>query len=219
MSSATDLVRYYAERAQEYEKIYSIPERQHDIRKLKERVCDLLAGHSLLEVACGTGYWTAVISQTAKSIVATDINQEVLHIARNKQLPSKMVQFKQDDSFLLSSIQERFTAGFASFWWSHIRKSRLTQFLDAFHSKLLPGALVVFTDNIYVEGKYYPITRMDAEGNTYQERRLENGKTYEVLKNFPGESEFKRLLGKKVSNLRYECLTFYWCLSYNLDEA
>ena len=219
MSSAANLVRYYAERAHEYEKIYSIPERQQDLSQLKVRLRDLLAGQSVLEVACGTGYWTQVIAQAAKSIVATDINEQVLCIARSKQLPDDRVHFMKDDSFKLESIQRRFTAGFASFWWSHIRKSQLRNFLDVFHSKLLPDALVVFTDNIYVEGKYYPITKMDGEGNTYQERRLENGQTYEILKNFPDESEFKQLLEKKVRNLRCERLTFYWCLSYDLNEA
>jgi 2-polyprenyl-3-methyl-5-hydroxy-6-metoxy-1,4-benzoquinol methylase len=219
MSSAAHLVRYYAERAHEYEKIYSIPERQQDISRLKERVRGLLAGQSVLELACGTGYWTQVIAQTAKSITATDINEEVLEIARSKQLSEEGVRFIKDDSFKLESIQRRFTAGFASFWWSHIRRSQLSDFLDVFHAKLRPGAVVVFTDNIYVEGKYYPITRADGEGNTYQERRLESGKTYEILKNFPDESEFKQLLNKRAINLRYERLTFYWCLSYNVNGA
>ena len=220
MSSATELVRYYAERVEEYEKIYAIPERQNDISRLKERVGNLLAGHDVLEVACGTGYWTAVIAETAKSIITCDISEEVLRIARSKELPPKKVRFNLDDSFSLNSILERFTAGFAGFWWSHVRKSQLNLFLDVFHSKLLPGALVVLIDNAYVEGKSSPITRTDVEGNTYQERRrLENSKTYEVLKNFPDETEFKQLLGRKASNLRLERLTFYWRLSYNLVEA
>jgi ubiquinone/menaquinone biosynthesis C-methylase UbiE len=33
-------------------------------------------------VAAGTGYWTKTLSTTAKSIVATDLNDETLQIAR-----------------------------------------------------------------------------------------------------------------------------------------
>jgi demethylmenaquinone methyltransferase/2-methoxy-6-polyprenyl-1,4-benzoquinol methylase len=217
MTVPSNLVRYYAERANEYEKVYLKPERQQDIARLKILLRDLLRDYQILEVACGTGYWTTVIAEVATSIVATDINAEVLRIAQDKQLSTQKVQFVQADAFSLSTTQDLFTAGFAGFWWSHILKSQLGQFLDVFHAKLASGALVVFTDNTYVEGSNHPITHVDGEGNTYQQRRLENGKLYEVLKNFPDESEFQRILGARASNLRYERLTYYWCLSYTLQ--
>ena len=217
MTVPSKLVRYYAQRANEYEKVYLKPERQQDIVRLKVLLRDLLRDYQILEVACGTGYWTTVIAEVATSIVATDINAEVLRIAQDKQLSTQKVQFVQADAFSLSTAQGVFTAGLAGFWWSHILKSQLGQFLDVFHAKLASRALVVFTDNTYVEGSNHPITRVDAEGNTYQQRRLENGKLYEVLKNFPDESEFQRILGARASNLRYERLTYYWCLSYTLE--
>jgi demethylmenaquinone methyltransferase/2-methoxy-6-polyprenyl-1,4-benzoquinol methylase len=217
MSAPSDLIRYYAQRANEYEKVYLKPERQQDIVRLKARLCNLLTGHRILEVACGTGYWTTAIAEVATLIVATDFNTEVLRIAQDKQLPEEKVQFVQADAFSLSTVQGVFTAGFAGFWWSHILKSQLGQFLDVFHTKLASGALVVFIDNTYVEGSNHPITRIDAEGNTYQQRRLENGTIYEVIKNFPEESEFRNILGAKVSNLQYERFTYYWCLSYTVQ--
>jgi hypothetical protein len=45
---------------------------------------------------------------------------------------------------------DTFDAGFAAFWWSHIPRQHLPAFLDAFHGKLHPGALVIFW-NIPVE--------------------------------------------------------------------
>jgi len=47
----------------------------------------------------------------------------------------------------------------------------------------------VFFDNRYVEGSSTPISRRDAQGNTYQARKLDNGSAHEVLKNFPTERE------------------------------
>ena len=70
----------------------------------------------------------------------------------------------------------------------------MCRFLNVLHARLEPGALVVFTDNRYVEGSSLPITREDADGNTYQERRLRDGTEYEVLKNFPEEAELRSLL-------------------------
>ena len=84
MSEKTDLVDYYAKRANEYERIYQKPERQKDLANLRKLFRQAFAGHSVLEIACGTGYWTQVVAETAKSITATDINDDVLQIARAK---------------------------------------------------------------------------------------------------------------------------------------
>ena len=71
------LKEYYAARAEEYEQIYELPERQEDIARLRAMLQALFSGHDVLEVACGTGYWTLPISLTARSILATDVGEEV----------------------------------------------------------------------------------------------------------------------------------------------
>ena len=43
---------------------------------------------NLIEVACGTGYWTNHISKTATSIYATDINESVVKIAKEQDRKS-----------------------------------------------------------------------------------------------------------------------------------
>ena len=70
MDTESAMVDYYAQRAQEYERIYDKPERQDDLRNLKDSVGNTLAGRNVLEVACGTGYWTAVAASAAASITA-----------------------------------------------------------------------------------------------------------------------------------------------------
>ncbi|HTD65456.1 MAG TPA: methyltransferase domain-containing protein [Candidatus Limnocylindria bacterium] len=80
------LAEYYAQRAPEYDRIYQKPERQVDLATLREFVAQTFAERSVLEVACGTGYWTQCIAATARSVVATDINDEVLAIAHAKNL-------------------------------------------------------------------------------------------------------------------------------------
>ena len=214
-----DLTEYYAARAQEYEKIYLKPERQDDLAWLKTRLRSLLADHHVLEVACGTGYWTAVIAQTAAAILATDINPQMLALAKAKQLPPEKVNFLQDDAFSLHQVHGHFTAGFAGFWWSHLRKSEVKRFLTVFHAKLTVGALVVFIDNLYVEGSSTPIARQDEEGNTYQLRRLESGATYEVLKNFPEEVELRSLLAEFSERVHFERRKYYWLVWYHLPPS
>ena len=84
MTPDAQLVGYYAKRANEYERIYQKPERQSDLAALNRLLTEIISGHEVLEIACGTGYWTQVISRAATSVTATDINEEVLQIARTK---------------------------------------------------------------------------------------------------------------------------------------
>src|SRR4051812_38537991 len=80
----TDIKAYYAERAGEYEEIYSRPEREDDLDELHERVQEVLFGQHVLELACGTGYWTEHYAELTESVLATDIGPEVLAIAQAK---------------------------------------------------------------------------------------------------------------------------------------
>src|SRR5207247_4945398 len=130
MQPANNLPDYYARRAGEYEKIFAKPERQADLASLWTLLPGLFASRDVLEIACGTGYWTPLISESARSILATDINEEVLEIARHKAYPKHNVEFKIADAYTLANVTGRFAAGFAGFWWSHIPKQRLSHFLD-----------------------------------------------------------------------------------------
>jgi demethylmenaquinone methyltransferase/2-methoxy-6-polyprenyl-1,4-benzoquinol methylase len=211
-----DVEKYYADRAYEYNKTYLRPERQKDIKKLHKLLKNLLGGHRVLEIACGTGYWTKTIASISEFITAVDINEEVLQIAKTRRIASDKVIFIQDDVFLLNKIQNNFSAGFAGFWWSHILKSELKRFLALFHSKLQSDALLIFMDNRRVEGSSTPISRIDIDGNTYQIRRLEDGREYEILKNFPTKKEILETLGNKIKNLKIKFLEYFWIISYNI---
>jgi demethylmenaquinone methyltransferase/2-methoxy-6-polyprenyl-1,4-benzoquinol methylase len=216
MANDARLVDYYAKRANEYERIYEKPERQNDLATLRRLCAETFAEQNVLEIACGTGYWTQVVSQTAKSIVATDINEEVLHIARSKNYGCEVCFQKADAFDLKPAPQTNFTAGLAAAWWSHLRKSQIKTFLLHFHRLFRPGSLMVFMDNRFVCGSNTPISLADDEGNTYQLRKLEDGTVYEVLKNFPDESEAGAIIGNSGGEIHWTELPYYWLLTYKL---
>lgn len=220
MTDDANITNYYARRASEYEKVYAKPERQHELGILKERLPKWLAGHCVLEVACGTGYWTWFISRTARSILASDINEEVLDVARQKRYGQCSVRFCQADAYSLANIKGNFTAGFSGFWWSHIPKSRRLPFLKAFHMKLVPGAQVVLLENLYVHGSNNPLaTEIDNEGNTYSLRSLDDGSEWKVLKNFPTEAEIRQDLSQFATDIEYGAMKYYWWVKYSTPRS
>ena len=209
------LARYYAQRAPEYERIYQKPERQADLRALREFVAQTFAGRRVLEIACGTGWWTEVLAGSANSVLATDINDEVLSIARTKPFGDATISFQRCDAFQLEQAAGSFDAALAVFWWSHLTRSELEQFLKTLYRRLEPESIVVFIDNIFVPGSSTPISRRDEEGNTYQQRRLDDGSTTEVLKNFPTDEGITRVLHGRAHELTISRSQYFWTVRYS----
>lgn len=214
MSTDAAMVDYYAQRAQEYERIYHKPERQADLAALRPLLEQTFSGKRVLELACGTGYWTECLARSAASVLATDINEEVLQVARAKKLHPGRVTFAKLDAYHLPEFVERFNGGLAGFWWSHIPRAELRAFLARVHRVFTADATVLFLDNAYVEGSSTPIARTDAVGNTYQLRKLDDGSTHEVLKNFPNESELRTTLQGLGTNVQVRLLKYYWLVIY-----
>jgi demethylmenaquinone methyltransferase/2-methoxy-6-polyprenyl-1,4-benzoquinol methylase len=214
--ASPELVEYYRRRAGEYEAIYAKPERQADLAVLRKDVPQRLAGRRVLEIACGTGYWTALVAPLAASVVATDMAEEPMAIARTKAYPPGRVRFLVADAYKLGDDLGRFDAALAMFWWSHIPLTEIGKFLASLHRRLERGARVVMMDNLYIDGSSTPIAERDAEGNTYQLRRLADGTENRVLKNFPSEGELRAALAPQAARFSYRPLEYYWLAEYEL---
>lgn len=208
------LAAYYAQRAAEYERIYAKPERQADLAALKARTRKMFGGRKVLELACGTGYWTEVIASGAAQVTAIDINEEVLQIARTKSYPEHRVKFIAGDCYAPPVAGRSDDALFAGFWWSHVPLGKLNFFLESILSSIGPGGLIAFLDNRYVEGSSTQVSRRDTEGNTYQLRKLDDGSTHEVLKNFPAESELIQRASRVGWGANVDLFQHYWLLTF-----
>lgn len=208
----SELTAYYAARAGEYVEIYRKPERQADLREIERWLPAVFAKRSVLEVACGTGYWTAFIAPAASRMVAIDAAPETLRIAAAR-VPAGRVEFVVADAYALP-LAGRMQGAFAGFWFSHIPRSRVRQFLAGLHACLAPGATVVLLDNLFVEGSSSPVSERDAEGNTYQERRLRDGSSHRVLKNFPSEQELREAIEGTGPGFQYRRWQYYWAIQY-----
>ncbi len=215
-SSTPPLETYYAKRASEYEQVYEKAERQDELEWLRRRIPEIFAGRTVLEVACGTGYWTQYIASTAAKVHACDINDAVLEIARDKPIAKGKVDFFKADAVALEGVPAGCDAAYAGFWWSHVRKSGIERFVANLATRLEPGARVAILDNLFVGDSSTPISRRDAEGNTYQKRKVLSGEEYEVLKNFPTADELRAAVAPIASEAHLESLHYYWLLVFTL---
>jgi SAM-dependent methyltransferase len=212
-----DLAAYYTARAGTYEQeVYGRPERQADLAVLKERVREAVHGQRVLEIACGTGYWTGLLAQSAAAVLATEINPAMIEVAQAKALPADKVGFALANAFDLQIEEGAFPVCFAAFWWSHVQRQDQAGFLARLRSKLGKDTLLILMDDVYVEAGNEPIARTDLEGNTYQIHTLASGGRHEVLKNFPTDSALRKKMGPHVKDIRIARLEHYWMLTGRL---
>ncbi len=213
---AGDMRAYYARRASIYERVYFKPERQVDLRAMEAWLPDAFAGRRVFEIACGTGWWTPHGARDAQSWLATDLNPETMEVARAKAMPA-CVRFATVDAYSFDEIgSATFDAAFAGCWWSHVPWSRLPGWLATLHARLEPGSRVVMLDNRFVPGSSTPLARRDGQGNTYQNRTLDDGSAHEVLKNFPTREQAFTVLGPRARDPEWIEFEHYWVLSYRL---
>jgi ubiquinone/menaquinone biosynthesis C-methylase UbiE len=219
MSLVDDVTQYYAARASVHDEVAGYTNVAAEQRRapIKARYRQVFAGHTVLEIACGTGYWTVIIGDVAESVLAVDINPSVISQARDrcKHLPS--VKFHSADAYTLDGVSAGFSAAFGCLWWSHMPKELISPFLASLHRKLLPGALVLFVDQLPCEGH---VRREGPFGNILEKRCLPGGHAFEIVKNCPSEEDVVSVLGDMADNVRYVKRPDEdsWTLTYNTKK-
>lgn len=231
MTADTAMQTYYAARAAEYDRIYQKPERQGDLRAIEAWLPPHFAGKNVVEVACGTGYWTQFIAPVAWHVVAVDAAPETMEIAKTRG-GMGAVQFVTGDAYALQAAPavaglaegaegaggaegaRQFDAAFAGFWYSHVPKARQPAFLKGLCSVLKPGSKVLLLDNRFVAGSSSPISDTDADGNTYQTRPLDDGSSHRVLKNFPTDAELLASVASLGEQARVTQWPYFWALVF-----
>jgi len=212
-----NLRNYYKNRASEYERIYEKPERQHDLSLAAKTLKEKFKDKEVLEIACGTGYWTKIISETAKQILATDVNESVIQIAKSKDYSTTKVDFQTVDLYEIDDNLKHESL-FGGSILSHIDLRDLHDFINKLIRLVIKGGLIMLMDNNYVDGSSTPISEKDAFGNTYQIRTLNDGNEYKILKNFPGENFIRQQLSGKVADIKYIDLEYYWIFMFEISQ-
>jgi len=213
--SSAEMRAYYAKRAPYYDAVYLKPERAKDIAFLSDHLPTAFAGRSVLEVACGTGYWTQHIAKLTARLVAIDTGSEPLSFAKLRP-NAERVTFRLEDAYNLPADLGEFDAAFAGLWFSHVPVERRGEFICSLHARLQSRAKVIFLDNSEVQCREWPIVETDVHGNTYQSRQLRDGSVHRVLKNFPTEDQLLQLLAPVTSAFAFRQLDNFWLLEYEV---
>jgi demethylmenaquinone methyltransferase/2-methoxy-6-polyprenyl-1,4-benzoquinol methylase len=188
-----DQVDYYRRRAGEYDAT-AYPDVEAAREQIAGLVAEMGATGDVLEIACGTGLWTEALARTAGTLTAVDAAPEVLEIARGR-VPA--ADFQVADVFSYRPGR-RFDVVFFSAWLSHVPADRFEEFWETVAGLLADGGRVLFIDEHVDEaGKEAYV----ADRDEVVERRLNDGTTFRVIKNFVDPVE----LAARLRRLGWTC--------------
>jgi ubiquinone/menaquinone biosynthesis C-methylase UbiE len=214
------LPEYYSRRAPEYEQMWyrDDPARQAEQAAMVAAMKEVFHGRRVLEVACGTGYWTQFLVETVAHVCGIDASAEMLALARAKKLSPAKVTLREGDAYALGEVPGSFDAGLANFWFSHVPKARLDEFLEGFHRRIGPSAVVFLADNVYVPGLGGElVVRADCE-DTFKRRGLADVSKHEVLKNYYAAGRLRQILGARSEALEIHVEKCFWWVSYRVKK-
>lgn len=217
MQLVNEAAEYYDSLARGYHRRsgYDKENDSEGFREINNLIADLFAGGDVLEIACGTGYWTAVIAGVSGSVMATDLNRSMLSEAKQNLSSYSNISFTEADAYSLKNINGLFSGAVSVLWWCHMPKRRIPVFLNALHSKLKPGANVLHVCQLEdLDSKNHII---DADGNTIALRKS-GERCFSIVKNIPSEPFLREVLGKVARDIEY---TRYpgsglWSLAYSI---
>jgi demethylmenaquinone methyltransferase/2-methoxy-6-polyprenyl-1,4-benzoquinol methylase len=212
VTSDAELERYYRQRAGEYEQIYyrDNPQRRREIDDEAVFLRELAAGRDVLEPACGTGYWTQFLAETAASVVCFDVSREMIEQARAKE-------YARPPLFCRASLHQvpfapaSFDLLVLGFWFSHHPRQDYDALFETISAPVRPGGLIWMIDNNPpAEGPHRRVVRVDRHGNTFKSRCLDNGREFVILKNYFSRDELVDLLARRFVIERLVYRTYYW---------
>jgi SAM-dependent methyltransferase len=185
--------RYYEHRAGEYEdwwfrlgRYTHGPEADAgwfaETAALRAELERLAVRGEVLELACGTGLWTAALAERAISVTALDSAAETLALAREK-VPAGNVEWVQADVFSWEPAR-RYDICFFAFWLSHVPRELLPSFLAKVARALVPGGRAILFDSARNERASARDHVLNPAGEQLSTRRLADGREYTIVKHW-----------------------------------
>lgn len=204
---------YYDSRASEYEQIYyrDIPARRKGIDDEIVRLEKLSANKDVIDLACGTGYWTEILARKAKSVLAVDASQPMMVKAAEKKFIGP-VELVHGDMFTAGK-DHAYDLVSSGFWFSHQPRQDWQKFFDLLKRLVKPdGRIWLIDNNPPAEGPTNELLSVDEHGNNFKRRKLDDGTEFVILKNYFEESELRQVFESQFEIERFTYGEYYWSL-------
>jgi len=147
-----------------------------------------------LELASGTGVWTAELLKTSKRVTCLDASPKMIELNRSKN-GCKKIDFQRVDLFQWEP-DHTFDLVFTSFWLSHIPRDQLHRFLKNIAGAMKPDGLFYFIDSQLARTSRAQNHEAPEVDTGFSHRKLNDGREFEIVKIFHGREDLTRQLSE-----------------------
>ncbi len=141
-------------------------------------------GRAALELAAGTGLWTARLIERCDQLTVVDASPEALALNRERLGASaEQVTYLVADLFTWRPTR-RYDVVFFSFWLSHVPPARFAAFWSLIGACLAPGGRVFLVDSRYTPTSTARDHQLEGPDASMVTRRLNDGSEYRIVKVF-----------------------------------
>jgi 2-polyprenyl-3-methyl-5-hydroxy-6-metoxy-1,4-benzoquinol methylase len=195
-------IQYYRERALEYDEWFFRQGRydrgeEHrqqwraEVAEVEAALRAAAPSGNILELACGTGLWTQQLAPLATHITAVDAAPETIALNRQR-VGAAPIEYIVADLFDWTPSQQ-YDLIFFGFWLSHVPMERFIPFWQMVQEALKPQGRVFFVDSVLTQASTARNhALLDRQGCS--ERKLNDGRTYRVVKVFHEPTELQSSL-------------------------
>ena len=197
---------YYDERAGEYVDwflrtgLYDRPETNapflSGLRQLEEEVTALGARGAgrILEVACGIGWWTSLLAQSGREVIAFDYGPRMLAECRKRLAHNEAdAALVRASAYAFPFADSAMSGCLMGFFFSHVPHADVGPLLGAVNRAVRPGGEVLIIDS--------SLPALDDVETEVQQRPLRDGSLHPALKVYYGASGLSRILEPFAENL------------------
>jgi SAM-dependent methyltransferase len=202
MQLVKEVAEYYDSLAKGYHRRFGYDKVNdtQEFNEIRDLISGIFTGRDVLEIACGTGYWTSIVARVAKSVMATDLNRSMISEAEQLLSGYKNISFDEADAFSLKNITGLFSGAISVLWWCHVPRKKIPVFLNALHSKLKPGSKVLHICQLEdLDSRNHTI---EPNGDTIAQRKSEE-RIFKIIKNIPSEPYLREILGNVARDIKY----------------
>jgi len=196
-----ELIDYYEERAPEYDELYagkgpalSAPDAYlNDVREISAICRGFGRGH-LIDIGCGTGYWLQYYAENCREITLVDQSRNMLvqcQTRTNKLSSDIGVHFIKGNFLDLRFLSGIFDSALIGFLVSHLPEDRE----EIFFTKI-KGILRSKADILWIDGYWSSLRTKSREKEGFQERTLNDGRSFKIFKRYFDEQDIKAVLEK-----------------------
>lgn len=186
---------YYRARASEYDEWWKrrgrydrgteANARWHaEIAEVRQVFDRLRLGDQVVELAAGTGYWTALLASKVRQVTVLEGSPEM--IAFNQERLGRLstrVDYKLVNLFEWQPSR-RWDALVFCFWVSHVPRDRLAAFMTTCREAIVESGTMFFLDGMRTDESTAVDQALPDETSEVMVRKLNDGRAYRIVKNF-----------------------------------